>query len=136
MSREEVQDMVKQEVQDSLDEHFEKEESRNKVVIFGIEPCPEEVSIRNTEGNIVTTKMTSNDKRKFNLEKVQELKVAHEDLEVKESDVKQIIRLGKSGGLTNKGLPKYAPIRISFADGDNKWRFLSAARNLKSANHD
>ena len=89
-------------------------------MIFGIEPCPEEVSIRSTEGNIVRTKMTSNDKRKFDLEKAQELKVVHEDLEVKESDVKQIIRLGKSGGLTSKGLPKYVPIRISFVDGDSK----------------
>ena len=136
VSREEVQDMVKQEVQGSLDEHFEREKRRNNVVIFGIEPCPEEVSIRNIEGNTVTTKMTSSDKRKFDLEKVQELKVVHEDLEVKESDVKQMIRLGKSGGLTSKGLPKYAPIRISFVDGDSKWRFLSAARNLKSANRD
>ena len=136
VSREEVQDMVRNEVKECVDEHFEREKRKNIVIIYGVEPCPEEITIRNTNGEEVSTKMTPSDKKKYDFEKVQKLKVVHEDLEVKESDVKQIIRLGKSGGLTNQGLPKYAPIRIAFADSDSKWRFLNAAKNLKSATNE
>ena len=58
------------------------------------------------------------------------MKRAHDDLEICEDDIKQIIRLGKSGGSTAKGRPKYAPIRIEFRDFEVKKRFLQSGKYL------